>query len=127
MSLGTWSKSELEYGRKVLDSGLDGARSGREAFLDGRPLNVFLSNSAEDALTPAALGACIGVLGSFAGNRRSIRSAFAFGLLGGAIGFGAGVAWASRRLTGSVAHGALRNIGKVRDEHWFETHPIDYA
>jgi hypothetical protein len=51
----------------------------------------------------------------------------AFGLLGGAIGFGAGVAWESRRLTASVAGSALRNIGRVRDEHWLTKHPIDYA
>jgi hypothetical protein len=51
----------------------------------------------------------------------------AYGLLGGAIGFGAGVAWESRRFTASVADGALRNIGKVRDEHWLTKHPIDYA
>jgi len=128
MSLGTWSKSEVEYGRKVLDSGLEGARSGREAFLNGRPLNAFLSESVLNALTPAVLGACIGVLGSSAGSqRRSIGRRFAFGLLGGAIGFGAGIAWESRRLTSSAASGALRNIGKVRDEHWLERHPIDYA
>jgi hypothetical protein len=52
---------------------------------------------------------------------------FTYGLLGGVIGFGAGVAWESRRLTASAACGALRNISKVRDEHWLERHPIDYA
>jgi hypothetical protein len=51
----------------------------------------------------------------------------AFGLLGGAIGFGAGVAWEGRGFTSSVAGGALRNIGKTRDEHWLTRHPIDYA
>jgi len=51
----------------------------------------------------------------------------AFGLLGSAIGFGAGIAWQDRRLAASVARGALRNIGRVRDEHWLEGHPIDYA
>jgi hypothetical protein len=50
-----------------------------------------------------------------------------FGLLGGAIGFGAGIAWENRRLAASAASGALRNIGRVRDEHWLERHPIDYA
>jgi hypothetical protein len=37
------------------------------------------------------------------------------------------IAWQSRRLTACAANGALRNIGRVRDEHWLETHPIDYA
>jgi hypothetical protein len=38
MNLREWSESEVEYGRKVLNSGLAGARSGQEAFLNGRPL-----------------------------------------------------------------------------------------
>jgi hypothetical protein len=128
MGFSEWSKSEVEYGRKVLNSGLEGARSGREAFLHGEPLAPFLSESLKNALKPAALGACIGVLGSYPGSRhRSASRAFAYGFLGGAIGFGAAVAWESRRLTARVASGALRNIGKVRDEHWLESHPIDYA
>jgi hypothetical protein len=49
------------------------------------------------------------------------------GLLGGAIGFGAALVWQSRCLAASVAHGAFRNMGRVRDEHWLERHPIDYA
>jgi hypothetical protein len=51
----------------------------------------------------------------------------AYGLLGGAIGFGAAVVGESRCLTASIAGGALKNIGRVRDEHWLSKHPIDYA
>lgn len=128
MALRKWSKSNLDYGRKVLNSGLEGARSGREAFLKGSPLAPFLNESVRNAWEPAAIGACIGLLGSYSGNgHRSISRAFAYGFLGGAIGFGAAVAWKSRHLTASVARGALRNIDRVRDEHWFEGHPIDYA
>ncbi|MGA8149565.1 MAG: hypothetical protein WB952_01210 [Terriglobales bacterium] len=50
-----------------------------------------------------------------------------YGLLGGAIGLGAGIAWETRCLTARAAGGALKNIGKVRDEHWLTKHPIDYA
>lgn len=128
MSISEWSKSEVEYGRKVLDSGLDGARSGREAFLNGRSFTPFLSESVRSALKPAVLGACLGVLGGFPGNRdKSIGRVLAFGLLGGAIAFGASIIWENRRLAVSVARGALRNIDQVRDEHWLEKHPIDYA
>jgi hypothetical protein len=68
------------------------------------------------------------VLSSYPGYReKSITRALVYGLLGGAIGLGAGLAWESRRLTASVAGGALRNIGRVRDEHWLSKHPIDYA
>jgi hypothetical protein len=126
MGLHQWSKSEFEYGRKVLNSGLEGARSGREAFLKGRSLAPFLSESARNALKLAAVGAYIGLLGSYAGNQ-SLNKTLAFGFLGAAIGFGAGVVWESRDLTVSVASGAWKKIGRVRDEHWFEKHPIDYA
>lgn len=128
MSLLTWSRSEIDYGRKVLNSGFEGARSGREAFLDGRSLTPLLDESIRNALKPAAVGLCIGALGSCPGQRhKSIGRVLAFGLLGGAIGFGAGLAWENRRLAAGVARGALRNIDKVRDEHWLEKHPIDYA
>jgi hypothetical protein len=128
MDVRKWSKSNADYGRKLLDSGIEGARSGREAFLHGESLNPFLSESARNALKPAVLGACLGVLGSYPGYReKSISRALAYGLLGGAIGFGAGVAWESRHLTASAAGGALKNIGRARDEHWLTKHPIDYA
>jgi hypothetical protein len=128
MDLRKWSKSNADYGRRLLDSGIEGARSGQEAFLNGESLAPFLSESVRSALKPAALGACIGVLGGYAGYRqKSITRTLAYGLLGGAIGLGAGLAWESRRFTASVTGSALTNIGRVRDEHWLTKHPIDYA
>jgi len=128
MGLRQWSKSEVEYGRKVLGSGLEGARSGQEAFLNGRPLTTFLSESVREALKPAALGACIGFLSGYPNKRhRSIGRGVGFGWLCGAIGFGAGLAWASRRLTASIACEVRRKVDRTRDEHWLEGHPIDYA
>jgi hypothetical protein len=56
-----------------------------------------------------------------------VKRVLAFGLLGGAIGLGAGLVWENRCLAASVAGGALRNIDRVRDEHWLEKNPIDYA
>ncbi|HXZ13476.1 MAG TPA: hypothetical protein VEG64_13900 [Candidatus Sulfotelmatobacter sp.] len=128
MDLRDWSKSEVEYGRKILGSGLEGARAGEAEFLKGRTLDQFLSESALEALKPAALGACLGVLGSRLGKESSsIGKALLFGLVGGTIGFGAGIAWQTRRLTASAAKGALRNTHRLRDEHWVEKHPIAYA
>ena len=128
MTLREWSKASSEYGRKLVTSGLQGARSGREEFLHGKALAPFLNESARHALAPALLGACLGVLSGNAedGDRANGR-AFAYGFLGGIVGFGAGMAWESRHLTESIAFGALRTITKTRDEHWLEQHPIDYA
>ena len=128
MELRNWSKSEFEYGRRVLNSALQGAHCGQEAFLKGRSLTPFLSEGVRNALKPAAVGACIGLLGSYPGDHRSsMGRALAFGFVGWAIGLGAGLAWKTRGLTECVARNAFRNMGKRRDEHWLERHPIDYA
>jgi hypothetical protein len=128
MTVEQWSKSELEYGKKVWHSGLEGARAGREAFLHGRSLTPFFYNSVRKAVKPAAIVACIGMVAGCCEHQRQARSrSLIFGLVGGAIGFCAGLAWESRSLTASVMSGAACGIDRVRDEHWFETHPIDYA
>jgi hypothetical protein len=127
MTVQQWVESEVKYGRKVLDAGLEGTRSGREAFLNGKPLTPYLNDSVRKAFTPAAVGTCIGALGFAANRNRSVGRLLAFSLIGGAIGFGLGVAWESRHLTARAFSSALKKISKVRDEHWVERHPIDYA
>lgn len=127
MNLREWSQSEVEYGRKIVNSGLAGARTGRETFLNGKSLTPFFHKAVRSASVPAALGAFVGVLASRTGNRQSPRKAVLFGFLGGTIGLGLGTAWRSRRLTAYITGAALGNISKVKDEHWLERHPIDYA
>jgi len=128
MGFRKWSASNYEYGRKVLSSGLEGARSGREAFLQYKPVTSCLSESMPKVWRSAAIGACIGALGSIPGNRHpSTRRLLACSLVGSAIGFSVGIAWENRRLTERIVDSALQSIGKVRDEHWLERHPIDYA
>lgn len=123
-----WSKDSVDYGRRLVDSALEGARTGEDEFLQQEPLAPFLSESARLAIGPAVIGACLGTLGGLLGNgRRSTARALAGGLFGGVIGFTAGMIWDSRELTASVASGAWKQIGKTRDEHWFEKNPIDYA
>ena len=128
MDVQEWSKGTVEYGRKVLHSGLDGARSGREAFLHGTPAGPFLRESSRDGWKPAIVGACIGALASVPGRHpKSVARTFVWSLLGAVLGLGSSVAWKSRFLTASVTDGALKSISNARDEHWLETHPIDYA
>ena|ERR1700751_5036307 len=127
MSFSQWKKSNANYGRKLLHSGLEGAHSGRDAFLGGRPLSPFLNETARHAAAAAAIGVGIGLLGAFSANQHRSARALAYGVLGGAIGFGAGVAWESRYFGASVFSGALKNMSRTRDEHWLEKHPIDYA
>jgi len=128
MSVNEWSKASVDYGRKLVDSGLEGAHAGEEAFLHGQPLAPFLGRSARKALTSAVIGAGLGLIGScLSKGERSARKSLAFTFLGSAIGFATGLAWQSRRLTASMASSAMKNIEKTRDEHWLEKNPIDYA
>jgi hypothetical protein len=60
-------------------------------------------------------------------HHRSLARILTSGLLGGLIGLAAGVLWDTRLLAASAAGGALARIEKVRDEHWLERNPIDYA
>jgi len=128
MHVAEWSKSEVEYGKKILDSGLDGARDGRDAFLNGRPLAAFINHSFSKALTPAAIGVCMGMVLSFSRkDRPSLRHTLMLGALGGFVGFAAGLTWNSRQLAARAVQKAFENVDKVRDEHWLEKNPIDYA
>jgi len=127
MNILEWAKSEADYGRKLIDSAMEGARRGEGEFLQNESLGCCLERAALHALAPTIVGACLGWLGGHLENRRTRSRALVCGLLGGAIGFGAGVAWENRKLTASVASGAWKSVSKTRDERWFEKNPIDYA
>jgi hypothetical protein len=128
MSLGKWVKSNVDYGKRLVDSGIEGARSGQDDFLNGEPLAPYLGESVKGAILPAAIGVCVGVLAGYPIWRRKSKTVtLAYGLLGGAIGLTTGMAWKSRHLSASVAGSAMKNIGKVRDQQWLTKHPIDYA
>ena len=121
-------RSNLRYGRDLFRSGVAGLSSGREAGLNGQALSNVLAQSARASLGLATLGACAGLLRYYLPARRGrIAKTVACGLVGSAIGFVAGFAWKTRDLTESMAHSAAHQMGVVRDQHWLERHPIDYA
>jgi hypothetical protein len=127
MNILEWSKSEVDYGRRLMDSAVEGARRGEGEFLKDESLGRCLERSALHAMGPTVIGACLGWCGGYLESRRSKSRALVCAFLGGAIGFGAGIVWENRRLTASVASGAWKSINKTRDAHWFEKNPIDYA
>jgi hypothetical protein len=121
-------ESYLRYGRSLANSGAVGMRRGRETYLNGRPLGVVLNQKARASLGLAAIGACAGLLQCLvSGRRRRVPESIALGAVGSAIGFFAGFTWKTRDLTASMVHAAAKNMGAVRDEHWLDRHPIDYA
>src|SRR5690348_13294319 len=102
MNINSWLTPNLEYGRKLLRSAVDGAHRGEEEYLRGKSLHLFVDKSAWQALKPAAVAGFIGVLGAYSGQRRrSPARALTCGVLGGTIAFGAALAWESRGLTAS--------------------------
>ena len=128
MPLGEWMKSNVDYGKRLVGSGIEGARTGQEEFLNGEPLAPYLGESVRSALLPAVVGACVGVLVGYPISRKKSSTAtLAYGLLGCAIGFTTGLAWKNRHLGASVASGAMKSMSKVRDQQWLTRHPINYA
>jgi len=127
MSFLDWPKSSVDYGRKLVASAIEGARTGENEFFKDEPSAPYFSESARRAVGPAVIGACVGAAAGCLGNGRSKGRALTCALLGGFLGFGAGVLWESRKFTVSVASAAWKGVSKTRDEHWFERNPIDYA
>lgn len=128
MSLRNWIDSNVEYGRRLALSGAEGAGAARQNFLNHEPLPLFLNQSLATAFKHATAGACVGILGAYlSGRRRSTRRALAYGALGGAVGFGAGLSWRTHRLAAGMGRGALKQMSVVRNERWLERHPINYA
>ena len=117
----------LQYGRAIVNSGLSGLRNGRDSHLHGQPLSCVLSESTRGAVGLAVIGTCAALVGSCLSPRHRRAKAVGYGVAGSLIGLVVGLAWKTRELTGSMVHAAAKNMGTVRDEHWLERHPIDYA
>ncbi|MGI9100885.1 MAG: hypothetical protein ACR2IF_00445 [Terriglobales bacterium] len=128
MDVRQWSRSNAHYGRELVNSGLRGAASGRDSFLQGLRLGPILNDSARRACRSAAAGVFMGLLSGYLANRRrGTANALKYAVAGGALGFGAAMVWRNRCLAASVGSGAIHNMGRARDQHWLERHPIDYA
>ena len=88
MAICDWIRSNVDYGRNLVNGGLQGARSNSEATLDGGSLTAYLGRSFRESWMPIAVGAYIGLLGAAVASRRKpAYGAVAFlGLLGGPSG-----------------------------------------
>ena len=120
---GTLNKS-VEYGRKLIHAGITGIEEGERSGLQGQAMSAFLLESTRDSLTLALVSAGAGALGCQL-MRRRVHPLRVLGF--GALAFAAGFGWKTRRVGARATHSALKEVSKVRDEHWLELHPIDYA
>ena len=124
----TPAASRVKYGRKLVNAGITGVRSGQDSARGEQSLSKIAADAARDSLALAAIGACIGLLRSqFVQKRDRPSQALALGAIGSVIGFCVGFGWKTRKVTSSVAHSTARELRRVRDEHWLELNPIDYA
>ena len=129
MNIGDWLKSELEYGRDLADSGWQGARTAADSMLQEEPVAELLSRSARASWAPTVLGASLGALCGLLAQRRKPNKAavVALGMVGGFVGFTAGVAWETRELSSGIARGAMRRMETTRDSHWLGKNPISFG
>jgi xanthosine utilization system XapX-like protein len=125
VKIGEWLKSEVGYGRDLADSGWQGARNA----LSGEPVGAILSQSARDSWAPTVLGAGVGAFCGLLVQRRKPNPAVVavMSIVGGCLGFTAGVAWETRQLSSEMARGAMRKMGSTRDSRWLGKHPINFG
>ena len=129
MTTREWIESNIDYGRSLISSGLEGARFAQKKTLEGAPLGSVLIVSVCNSWMPSVIGAYVGALGASLGHRRKTNygAILGAGLLGAVIGLTTGMAWGTRRLTGGMARGAKKGIGVARDARWLEKNPIPYG
>lgn len=120
--------SEFSYFRRLLSAGLDAATPFQGDAPDQSPARPEWGDAARRAWVPALIGTAVGMSAvciAFRGKSR--RDTLVGALVGGAVGFGGGVAWSSRDATTTLVKHAAKNIGVVRNDHWLEKHPICYG
>jgi len=118
----------VRYGRNLVNAGIAGIRTGQNSARGERRLSKIAADAARGSFAMAAVGTCVGLLTSCLMPRSNrLSKSIVLGSVGSALGFLAGFSWKTREVTSSVAHSAAREVRRVRDEHWLETNPIDYA
>jgi hypothetical protein len=128
MTVAEWSRSTVDYGRKLMESTVSGVRVAEDQFREGGHLAPYFERCARRSTTPATLGVVLGACaGYYSGRSRRVARIVAGGILGGLAGFGIGMLWETRQLSQTVGSSVKKNVRQVRDEHWLEQNPIDYA
>lgn len=124
-----WLESNFGYGRDLVNSGWEGARSAQLKTLDGASVAAVLTDSVRSSWPSAVVGAYLGALGASLGGRRKVNygAIVGAGLLGATVGVATGMAWGTRHLTAEIAHGAKKNFDTVRDAYWLKKNPVPYG
>lgn len=128
MSVSETIKTNLAYGKELVESGIEGANEARKAAFESPATTDMVTTAAQESWQAAAIGLMVGaIFGVLADDRKPVRGVIAGGLLGAAAGFAGSFAWKTRPLTSEMAREAGKRIGAVRDEHWLASNPVNYG
>lgn len=128
MSISEKIKTNLAYGKELIESGIEGASDARSSMLASEDRTDLVQAAAQESWQSATIGAMVGALaGVLSDDRKPTRGVIFGGLLGAAVGFAGSFAWKTRPLTSAMAHGAGKRISRARDQHWLADHPINYG
>jgi hypothetical protein len=116
-------QSDVTYVKDLVGAGWAGIDSARKE--SGEPLMTPAFK--RTVWLPIAIGTTLGVLAACSKSSYKTRHAVLGGLVGSVVGFGGGIAWVSRGVTGAAARRAIGKVNTVRDARWLEKHPIAYA
>ena len=114
----------IDYGRELLHAGMDGIRAG-ERLMVSSDVQRQIANSARQSLGADVVGGSLAVVVCRLIDRRKVRLAPVFAC--GTAAFCADFLWRTRNISSNVIGCAEKEISKVRDQHWLESNPIDYA
>jgi hypothetical protein len=128
MKRSEWVKDNVGYGRELVSSGFQGARSAWKTSAEDVNVASAVARMARDSWKPGVAGAILGaVAGYLLSERERTKYTVIGSLLGGAIGLSGSMTWSGRRVIGGIASEAMHNINEVRDQRWLDKNPIDYA
>jgi len=121
-------KAGLDYGKDLVGSAYEGAREAQADEFDEGELVDELREALDESWRPALIGACAGALVGYVTDReRSTGNVLAGLLVGAAVGFAGSLVWGSRHVTGTLAKGAVKGVGRMRDRRWLEKNPVVYG
>ena len=111
----------IDYGRELLHAGLQGlhAKNGNAT------LKPEIVTAARASLISAAVGAGLAWLGCDLLKRRDLKAPAV--ITCSAFAFCAEFGWRTRAISSGLVSSAAKEVSKVRDQHWLQANPIDYA
>lgn len=112
----------IEYGRALVQAGVTGVQQAQPAPED---LRLQLAHATSSGIKAAAVSGGIALLGCKLGHNRTRigRTALVFA----GCAFCAEFLWKSRAVSANLISGVRKEVSKVRDQHWLESNPVDYA